>query len=379
MRDTCIFYKDEAGLAPLLRLYPDCEKQKLRAHPDRSVFLHRERQKIVYAVANDDLQRLTALCRGLTFAGVFVYPTDSGSLPERPLPIDISKPRLDYLEAEICHVCNLNCRACTNYSNLRQKTGFYELAQFEKDLRRLKELFWGITKIRLMGGEPLINPETADYAALCREIFPDCDLRIASNGLLLPTVKPETLGRLRDCGASFDISEYPPTRAKKEEIKKTVSAAGLRVSFGVPIRVFFKLLREKPNADPREAFRNCIFSNCHIIEDGWLAPCTSAMCIDRFNAFYGEHYPQTDRFALTDPSLDGWQIIEAFSHPHEFCRYCGTGLIPVKWEGHVGPERAKKEDWLIRDSFLSDKIAPLIQKTLKPAALRLRETLQKKQ
>ena len=376
--DTCVFYTDEKKAERLLRLFPGCEKRRLYGDDEKEPFRGQERRNIIIAAANEELQGLTALCRGQEFASVRVYPFDSGYLPSQPIPIDASKPRLDYLETEICHSCNLNCRACTNFSNLRQKTGFYDVDRFEKDLRRLKELFWGVTKIRLMGGEPLINPRVADYAALCREIFPDCDLRIVSNGLLLPKIKQETIERIRDCGGSFDISNYPPTQAKRKEIAAAAAQAGVGISFGVPIRFFFKFLRETPGGDPGEAFRNCMFTHCHMLEDGVLAACENALCIDRFNAFYGARFPQTDRFDLSDPTLDGWEILDRFSKPHEFCSCCGSGMVPTVWKGHVGPDRAKKEDWLIRDCFLTGRLLPAVHKMLKPAAMKLRAATRKK-
>ena len=377
MRDVCVFYTDEKSIQPLTLLFPGCEKRKLPRSPDRSLFCGFERRHVILAAKNEDLQRITALCRGMPFAGFSVYPPDAGYEPDSPIGIDVSKPRLDYLEAEICHVCNLNCRACTNFSNLRQKTGFYPPDAFERDLRRLKELFWGVTKIRLMGGEPLINPRAADYAEICREIFPDCDLRIVSNGLLLPKTNPDTLRRIRQSGGSFDISSYPPTVKNRKEIEKAAKEAGLTLHFGLPIAFFFKFLLETPVNDPHKAFRACMFSSCHMLEDGFLAPCANAMCVDRFNAFYGKDYPQTDRFDIFDPTLDGWKILDAFSKPHEFCRCCSSGMVPIPWKGNVGPKEAEPGDWLIGSSPLTSLLIPAVHRVVLPAAERLRRLLQK--
>lgn len=378
MDHFCIFYTDENKTAPLRARYPGCETVRLHGVPDGAFLSGREDQRVIFAAPNDDLQAIAAAAKDLRFASAAVYPYDNGFAPAEPISIDLSKPRLDYMETEICHVCNLNCKGCCDFSNLRAETGVYDFAVFEKDLLRMKELFWGIAKIRLMGGEPFLNPNIADYAEKCREIFPDCDLRIVSNGLLLPTIDQGILTRLRDCGCSIDISNYPPTRAKRKEIEAAADAAGIGCNFGIPMNYFFRTILETPAEDPAPAFRNCIFTHCHMMNDGRLAPCSYAYCISRFNKTFGTDYPENDLFDLSDPTLDGWRIIEAFSKPHEFCRCCGRGAIPYRWKGHVSGKEAKKEDWLIRDTALGRTLAPALQRTLKPAAIRLRAAIRKK-
>lgn len=54
------------------------------------------------------------------------------------------------------------------------------------DLLRMKELFWGVEKIKLLGGELLFNEDLWKFVDITRRIFPDSYLRILTNGLLLP-------------------------------------------------------------------------------------------------------------------------------------------------------------------------------------------------
>lgn len=102
-------------------------------------------------------------------------------------------PVLDYVEIEITEFCNLNCRGCCDFSNLAKEKKFYELPEFTKDMTRLTELFSGINKIRLMGGEPLLNPRLTEYIQTSRALFPASDIRIVSNGLLIPKLGDDVL------------------------------------------------------------------------------------------------------------------------------------------------------------------------------------------
>lgn len=67
------------------------------------------------------------------------------------IPLDITKPRLPYLECRIVEHCNLNCRGCSVAANIREEE-FMSLDEFEKDLIDLKKLFSGIKYFKLFGG-----------------------------------------------------------------------------------------------------------------------------------------------------------------------------------------------------------------------------------
>ena len=286
-------------------------------------------------------------------------------------------PVLDYVEIEITEFCNLNCRGCCDFSNLAKEKAFFEYDEFSRDMERLHELFSHIKKIRLMGGEPLLNPRVADYAEKTRLLFPASDIRIVTNGLLLPSFDDEKLKKLKEADIKFDISNYPPTRKIKDQIDRKLSHAGISYDLGFPMNYFFRNILERPSDDPAPAFRNCIFTHCHMLGHGKLAPCSYAYCIGRFNAQFGTNYPETDYFDIYS-DITGEEIIAAFSAPHEFCKCCGKGIVPIKWEGHVFEREAHPQDWLIQDSFINTILIPAAQRIAKPFATKLRHSIQNK-
>ena len=371
-----VFYDNKKDMPALKERYPEAEHIFVRGLPEADALAARRGRTLVLALHNDKLQSAAALCRALPFAAVFVLP---GGAPnaEEPIPIDVSKPRLDYMETEITRVCNLNCRGCADFINIAcGEERYYALERFRADLTRMKELFWGIGKIRLMGGEPLLNPDLASYAEAAREIFPDCDLRIVTNGLLLPRLSPETLSRIKKAGGGFDISDYPPTHKMKKELAALLREAGVDCNFSVPMRFFFRTLLGAPADDPAPAFRNCIFTHCHMMGDGRLAPCSYAFCAYRFNRRFGSVFPEDDGFDLSDPALDGWDIIKAFGRPHDFCRCCARGAVPFRWEGHRAAADARESDWLVRETWLNTRFVPRVQSMVKNAAAAMRRNLQ---
>ena len=335
-------------------------------------------ETIVFALPNAALGAWTAAYRDHGRNEAFVFPCDTRSAGTAPIPIELSKPRLDYFETEISETCNLNCRGCCDYSNLLSGRRFYEFEQYLSDLKRMRELFWGVEKIRIMGGEPLLNPRLPDYAEAARSVFPDADLRIVSNGLLIPSLSADTLRRIREAGCSFDVSNYPPTRKRMKDINRTLREAGIAYDLSFPMNYFFRNLRVTPADDPAPAFRNCIFTHCHMLGNGRLAPCSYAYCVHRFNERFGTAYPETDWVDLYHNTPDGWEILRRFSRPHEFCRCCGSGIAPIRWKGDCRGAEPKASDWQIPPTFWNLRVLPAAQRLLKPAAVRLRARIQKK-
>lgn len=91
-----------------------------------------------------------------------------------------------YLRLSVTDRCNLRCLYC--HSNARhsfipheQVLRYEEMARMVGIMRRL-----GVQKVRLTGGEPFVRKGCADFLVMLRRRFPELDLRITSNGTLLP-------------------------------------------------------------------------------------------------------------------------------------------------------------------------------------------------
>src|SRR5574344_1878229 len=124
---------------------------------------------------------------------------------------------LDYIEININDHCNMNCKGCSHFAPLAP-TSFKDFNVFFKDIKRLKELIPHIFKIRIMGGEPFLNPELKKYVRAIKEVYPYTDLRIVTNGLLLKNIDDEILDFIKNNDVMLDISVYPPLHKTIDEI-----------------------------------------------------------------------------------------------------------------------------------------------------------------
>lgn len=338
-------------------------------------------KQIVLVFKNESLKEITELFYKYNIQDVFVCPWDTHyvdkvetELTDCLFQIDNSKPRLNHIEIELSENCNLNCKGCFQFSNLAEGKHFPDIQLFRNDMEKLRDFFWGVEKIRLQGGEPLLNPEFISFVEAAREIFPDSDLRLVSNGLLIPALDKSKLSAIRQNNCSFDISNYPPTKKKLKQIIKHLDQAGVSYNVSLPIKMFFKGLSSKPSESPDAAFNNCIFTHCHALANGHLAACTHQYYINRLNTAFKLDFPADEPDEVIDiyqTSLNGWEINRIFEKPRDFCRYCTTGMVPFRWKpAHKG--NAKANDWIIKGTFFNTRAVPVIQKSMKSFAKRLR-------
>ncbi|MCR5781400.1 MAG: radical SAM protein [Clostridia bacterium] len=228
-----------------------------------------------------------------------------------------------------------------------------------------------------MGGEPFLNPRVAEYARFAKRIFSDCDLRIVTNGTLIPKIRVSLLEELKDEGAFLDISSYPPTVKMRRDIKKTLDAAGIGYNFDPPVRFFFKMLFDRPEPSGDRAFSNCLFSHCHMLGHGRLAPCSCAYCAGRLNEHFGTSYLEDDCVDIySDTTAD--EILRKFSHVHECCRYCTPGMVPIRWKSGVTADNAKLSDWVVKRDSAATEMLAVFQRAAKRPLSYLRQIIQKR-
>ena len=65
-----------------------------------------------------------------------------------------------------------------------------------------------LNTIRLMGGEPLLNPNFPDYFVETRKLFPKSEIVLVSNGTLLRNVKDEDIDLMNKNNIGLCVSNY---------------------------------------------------------------------------------------------------------------------------------------------------------------------------
>lgn len=249
---------------------------------------------------------------------------DSMNFDDYFCEIEHWKHRLDYLETHMADHCNLKCKGCGHLSDIA-KPAFPDYERFKESLLRLKRLFCGISTIRLMGGEPLLNRELPKFIQCTREIFPDANIRVVSNGLLIPRVEESLFKCMRENDVGFDISLYPPTAKVKTNIEMICLNYDIDVSFSPLIEKFISFKMFDQPHDSQKSYEKCISKRCHFLMDGKLALCGMPILRERKESY-------NDVINLFDDELDPDEIYKKMKSPCGMCAYCNTDYEYNDWE-----------------------------------------------
>ena len=257
------------------------------------------------------------------------------------------KPVLPYLEYQVADECNLKCRACMHFSNLINEPCHSELGEFVHMLSALKKKFSSIQKIRLMGGEPLLNPELPLFIRKAREAFPLADIRVVTNGLLIPRVHQPLLDAMRLAGASFDISQYPPTRKIADKIVAFLTEQQIQFCLSSPIKKF-QIRTSSGGSNAGEVFeKSCLSKTCTFLRGNRLYICPHIPMLYEMKEYFGfqisEAELEQNSFDVEDDNMDGWKILGRLQDPFTLCRYCALDCIDIPWSAGV----PQKSDWFV--------------------------------
>ncbi len=237
------------------------------------------------------------------------------------ISVNITKPRLPYLEVQITTECNLKCKGCIAMCNVNNAQTM-KLELFEKNLRRLKELFWGIKYLKIFGGEPLLHEEINRFAKVARLYFPDSELVIHSNGLAIHKMDEDFFDMIHDCDIQLLFTQYPPTGKIKRRIENKLRMKDIRFLFTEPVYEFRRSINMKGSLDSDDVYRNC--SKCINLINGTLS-CGIGYVINDLEEFYNVKIYE-DKFEnsvdIHHTSLDGWQINNFLNRASNLCSYC---------------------------------------------------------
>ncbi len=250
--------------------------------------------------------------------------------------LDQSKPELSYIEYHVAWHCNLKCKGCGHYSNLQSTPMFSDLGQYEKDLKQLHKFVRNISYIRLMGGEPLLNPDLDKFIEVTRKEFPFACIAVASNGLLIPSCDDSLLALMNKMEVRFDITCYPPTAKILDRINDKCKKSGVELIVSEPVTEFFASSDGSEISNAEDNWKDCESNKFHFLYNGKLAVCGLPILVDVMHekAQYKGTVAAEDAVDIYDSNLTSEKLIEKMNSPISMCKYCDkSNKCFYKWEG----------------------------------------------
>ena len=252
---------------------------------------------------------------------------------------------LDYLETHIINICNLKCKGCSHFSPFVQlEDKDVSIENFERDLRIFAKKIDYIYQFRMLGGEPFLCGNITDYIRIARDILPDTDIRVVTNGTLIKNTDEKVFETFAQHNIGIDISHYPVFDKYIEIVIEILQKYKIDCRISERIELFHKRLNLNGDSDINEVFRDCPAKKCAFFLDGQLANCSAPLLAKFINKRFGTDIKtDSSTFDLLQPEYTGEDIIEYLSKPMPACSYCSKPQ-EFKWES---VKTVKLEDWLI--------------------------------
>ena len=226
------------------------------------------------------------------------------------------------LEYQTADNCNMNCVSCSHYSNLVKGSSLADLESTRDGLLKLKGFVDNICLIRILGGEPLLHPDLADFILMTREIYPGALLEVVSNGLLITKMSDRLIDAFHSTKAVINISFYPAMKDKMPETRRFLDRTGITYRISPEIVNFYKVTDLSGMLDPKESYRRCSWKFCTMLRENRLAVCSFAFMTRFFNEYFGAKLPESGSFSLDEPKLTSEKIMRRLYEPIDFCRFC---------------------------------------------------------
>lgn len=143
------------------------------------------------------------------------------------------------LDLHIADACNLHCEQCDHFSDLSFST-----LHSPQTLRAWCEP-WSSRIIpqsfHILGGEPMMNPDVVEIVYLMREMWPDSNIVLWSNGLLAKKF-PDLPKALKDTNTSLQISNHSTLNSESYDRKFNEAVEVIQdwfVQYQVPTTIQF--------------------------------------------------------------------------------------------------------------------------------------------
>lgn len=233
--------------------------------------------------------------------------------------------QLFYLEVHAADHCNLNCKGCMHFSSLVRENVLPNFKELIQDIKQLKKIINHIDIIRILGGEPLLNPELEQYIILLRKTYPFANVNIVTNGALIEKMPSLLCDVIRKNKVHVHVSLYPPLKKRKDSIEQFLRDNEIIYQISECIETFTSTYQLQPFVDKKYAKEHCeIF--CNNLRDGKISCCPNIIYTHYFNERFGTKLPTKDGMIDIYEIKTARELHESLSKPRELCSYCDRTL-----------------------------------------------------
>ena len=252
------------------------------------------------------------------------------------------------IDYHIIDKCNMNCASCGHFSSLAPADdNGKSIEQITSDLTLLSKIKDEFRTLSILGGEPTLHPQLSKILRIAREIFPNNELLLVTNG-----VKYDKFNLWKDAiienNIHVNLSLYPYVidyRERAEIIKRTLGPDVVLTILDFPVDggFYYQMFTNRDNAATESELLNCWnrFQCCQV-KNGKLYICNLAAQFNVLKDYFGDKitfdYDGKEYLDLNgDITADDFYNFMYNAHP-KLCDHCihahniQNGMINKPWD-----------------------------------------------
>lgn len=229
------------------------------------------------------------------------------------------------VEYHLVDSCNLNCAGCSHYSSLVDNKIIVSLDRIIKDLTLLKDKVGDNLKwLRLLGGEPLLHPNLNECLIKIKELFPNAQISIITNGLLLKKVGDKFYNICKNYKIEITTTDYNIIK-DLSNIINDLRKRGIRIKYYRKSNIWhYQHIRLTP--ERIDCLTKCIYKNiCNNYRDGKIYLCPHIAYIEYFNKYFNKNIQLNESDYIDLNNIENFdELIEILNNSKpNFCyQYC---------------------------------------------------------
>ncbi len=245
----------------------------------------------------------------------------------------ISRDELDTMEIHVADHCNMNCKNCSMFCGLVKEPKYADFMQTQNSLYILKGIFKHIKRIRVIGGEPLLNKELDKYLYMIRDIYPYSDIRVITNGILVTGMEDNLITAFKETSSKLVVTSYLPLIKKIDKINNFLKNKEINYEISDTITDFQKIYDYTGQQDEKLSFNACHWKGaCATLYENQIAPCFVPFVIKYLAKSFDLNISPSGTMLLNADNVDKDKIRKLFNTPFDMCKYCAPRGITSKWE-----------------------------------------------
>lgn len=255
------------------------------------------------------------------------------------------------IEIHAADHCNMRCISCSHYAPIARPK-FADLEVLEESLKKLSPYAETIRKIRVVGGEPLLNKQIYRIFEIAHKYCPDVELEMTTNGILIPKMDRDFFSFVRKYNILINVTQYPVKNGIYKNIEATLSKEQVRYELSTLERTLNKWNKIQLHKCSFPVLKSKIYflkkSQCNrmciqLVGDR-LFPCNVSAYVYILNDAFGTKFIHRKRDYLEiDKIRSAKDIRKLLYKSHPFCSYHYNRFNHCKWE----MSQRKKEEWVL--------------------------------